>query len=72
MFEGVSGHTLVGYQHDVTLEVGGQRIPNVNIAFSRDMPDSAVNILGQQAFFEISPIKFTYRTKEIGLIGRSW
>ena len=67
-FEGVSGHRLVGFQHDVTLEVGGNRFPNVTIAFSRDMPDNAVNILGQQGFFEICPIKFTYSAKEIDLM----
>jgi hypothetical protein len=68
VFEGVSGHTLIGYQHDVSLEVGGQRLPNVTIAFSRQMPDNAVNILGQQGFFELFPIKFTYRLKEIDLM----
>lgn len=67
-FEGVSGHRLVGYQHDVTLEVGGIKFPNVSIAFSRHMPENAVNILGQQGFFEICPIKFTYRVKEIDIM----
>jgi Aspartyl protease len=67
-FEGVSGHRVVGYQHDVTLEVGGNRFHAVPIAFTRDMPDNAVNILGQQGFFEIFPIKFTYRIKEIDLM----
>lgn len=68
LFEGVSGHTLVGYQHDVTLEVGGERFPDVTLAFCRGMPDNAVNILGQQGFFEICPIKFTYRLKEIDIM----
>jgi hypothetical protein len=49
LFEGVSGHTLVGYQHDMTLEIGGYRVPNVTIAFCRGMPDNAVNILGNRA-----------------------
>lgn len=68
LFEGVSGETLVGYRHDVTLEAGGHHFRNISIAFSRDLPDNAVNILGQQGFFEICPIKFTYRLKEIELI----
>ena len=62
------GHRVTGYQHDVTLEVGGNRFHEVPIAFTRDMPDNAVNILGQQGFFEIFPIKFTYRIKEIDLV----
>ena len=68
MFEGVSGHQLAGYQHDVTIEVGGSRFANVTLAFCSDMPDNAVNILGQQGFFDLFPIKFTYRLKEIELI----
>ena len=67
-FEGVSGHRVSGYQHNVTLEVGGNRFHEVPIAFTRDMPDNAVNILGQQGFFEIFPIKFTYHIKEIDLM----
>jgi Aspartyl protease len=70
-FEGVSGHRLIGYQHDVTLEVGGHSFPNVTIAFSHDMPDNATNILGQQGFFDICPIKFTYRKKEIEVMTAS-
>lgn len=67
-FEGVSGHRLTGYRHEITLEIGGNRFANVPIAFSRGMPDNAVNILGQQGFFEICPVKFTYRKKEIELM----
>jgi hypothetical protein len=66
-FEGVSGHRVVGYQHAVTLEIGGNRFHKVPLAFSRDMPDNAVNILGQKGFFELFPITFTYRTKEIDI-----
>lgn len=67
-FEGVSGHTLLGYQHSATLIVVGNRFQNISIAFCRDMPDNAVNILGQQGFFDICPIKFTYRLKEIDIM----
>lgn len=70
-FEGISGHRIIGYQHDVTLEVGGNRFHKIPIAFTEDMPDNAVNILGQQGFFEIFPIKFIYRLKEIELMTRS-
>lgn len=67
-FEGVSGHSIVGYLHEVTLELGGVRLPPIGVAFSRDFPDRAVNILGQQGFFEMCPIKFTYRRKEIAIV----
>ena len=65
IFEGISGHRIAGYQHSVNLIVGGKRIPHVMIAFSEDMPDNSVNILGQQGFFELFPITFNYRKKEI-------
>ena len=45
VFEGVSGHTLVGYRHEVTIEIGGHRFASP-IAFTSEMPDNAVNILG--------------------------
>lgn len=67
-FEGVSGHTLRGYRHSITLQVGGHSIASVSVAFSEDMPDNAVNILGQEGFFEICPIKFTLRKKEIDIM----
>lgn len=67
-FEGVSGHFLTGYLHDVDLNVGGNPFRDVNIAFSRDMPDNAVNILGQQGFFDLFPIKFTYSARQIELM----
>lgn len=67
-FESVSGHVLHAFFHEVDLEIGGNRLPNVSIAFSREMPDNAMNILGQQGFFGICPIKFTYTKREIELM----
>jgi hypothetical protein len=32
------------------------------------MPDNAVNILGQEGFFDLFPTKFTFGKKEIGLM----
>ena len=68
VFEGVSGHRLVGYSHEVTIEVGGHAFAPMPIAFSHEMPDNAVNILGQQGFFDLFPIKFTYGKREIDLM----
>lgn len=67
-FEGVSGRFLFGYCHDVDLIVGGNFFADVSIAFSRGMPDNATNILGQQDFFDLFPIKFTYGRKQIELM----
>jgi hypothetical protein len=68
VFEGVSGHQLIGYRHEVTIEVGGHSFASMPIAFSRGMLDNAVNILGEQGFFELFPIKFTYSKREIELM----
>jgi len=67
-FQGISGDILRGYRHEVTLEVGGRKFHDIEIAFSRDMPDNVVNILGQEGFFAICPIKFTYSKKEIDIM----
>lgn len=67
-FEGVSGHQIIGYRHEITLEVGGHSFAKVPIAFSAEMPDNAVNILGQMGFFEICPIKFSYQQREIDIM----
>lgn len=67
-FQGISGGPLNGFVHTVTLEIGGNRFHDVDIAFSREMPDNAVNILGQEGFFELFPVKFTLRKQEIELM----
>lgn len=68
VFEGVSGSVLYGYCHEIELIVGGNMFENVTIAFTRDMPDNATNILGQQDFFALFPVKFTYSKKQIELM----
>lgn len=68
LFEGVSGHTLLGYRYEVTLEVGRHQFERVPIAFTAEMPDNAVNILGQRGFFELLPIAFSYGKREIEIL----
>ena len=68
LFYGIAGDPVIGYFHKVTLEIGGNPFPEVDIAFSFEIPDDAVNILGQQGFFELCPIKFTYAKKEIDVM----
>lgn len=67
-FEGVTGHRLTAYCHDVTLIIGGNDFSHVCVAFCDDMPDNAMNILGQEDFFSMFPIKFTFRKKEVTLM----
>lgn len=67
-FEGVSGHRIIGHRHDITLEIGGHRFSKFPVAFTAGMPDNAVNILGQQGFFELCPIKFSYQQREIDIM----
>lgn len=40
----------------------------IPVAFTADMPDNAVNNLGQGGFFELCPIKFSYQQKEIDIM----
>ena len=67
-FEGVTGHRFIGYSHGVTLIIGGVHFQNVSVAFSRSMPDNATNILGQQGFFSLFPVKLTYSKNEVELM----
>ncbi len=67
-FEGVTGATFVGYDHEVTLVLGGHAFANVPITFARGMPDNAAGILGQEGFFDLFPIKFTYSKHQIELM----
>jgi len=70
-FEGVTGATFVGYQHEVSLIVGGNSFANVLITFAEGMPDNAAGILGQDGFFDLFPIKFTYSKHQIELMART-
>lgn len=67
-FEGVTGAKFVGYHHEVTLIIGGNTFTNVGIAFAKGMPDNAVGILGQEGFFDLFPVKFTYSKHQIELM----
>ncbi len=68
-FSGITGDRLVGYQHDVTLEIGGNRFGPLSIAFSYDIPPGQwYDILGQEDFFTLFPIKFSRSKKQIHLM----
>lgn len=66
-FEGVTGDTMIGYLHEITLIVGGRPFKKRMIAFSEDMPESAVNILGQEGFFDLLTISFNNAEQEIDI-----
>ena len=67
-FEGISGKILTGFCHHVTLGIGGNQLENTPIVFVVDMPDNAVNILGQLGFFEHCTITLNYAEKEVSII----
>ena len=64
-FESVTGHRLTPFWHELVLEVAGRKIGPCAVAFSRHMPDNAVNILGQLGFFEHFPVTLTYSKKSV-------
>ena len=68
-FVGISGAPVRGYRHEVSLEVGGSSFANLSIAFSDDLSPDSFNILGQEEFFALFPIKFTFSKREITLMG---
>lgn len=68
-FVGISGAPVRGYRHEVAIEVGGNRFENFSIAFSHDLSPDSFNILGQEEFFVLFPIKFTFSKLEIVLMG---
>ena len=70
-FFGISGAPARAYRHVVSLEVGGNQFYGLNIAFSPDLSPDTFNILGQEDFFALFPIKFNYAKQEIHLMTSS-
>lgn len=67
-FLGITGHVLTGYRHEVTLLVGGNPFV-ISIAFCPNFsPDVFHGILGQEDFFSLFRIKFSYVKSQIELV----
>lgn len=67
-FVGISGAPVRGYRHEVTLDIGGHKFANLSIAFSHDLSPDSFNILGQEEFFALFPVKFTFSKLELTLM----
>lgn len=67
-FTGVTGHSLTGYRHDVTMLVGGNPV-EINLAFCPKFDQDVFNgILGQEDFFRLFRIKFSRAKRSIEIV----
>ena len=66
-FHGIKGDPLIAYAHEVSIEVGGNQLGTIQLAFSDELSPESLNILGQRDFFALFPIKFTFSKHEINL-----
>lgn len=63
---GIGGDSIKGYQHTVELKVG-RNIINTSITFSRQIPNNAIAVLGNQGFFDHFTVIFNYKDKTISI-----
>ena len=67
-FTGITGHSIRGYRHTITMVVGGIPI-EIGMYFCPEFHADVFNgILGQEDFFDLCPIKFTRRKRKIELM----
>jgi hypothetical protein len=67
-FYGIKGTPLIGYAHEVSLEVDGKHFGTSKIAFSDELSPESFNILGQREFFALFSIMFSYSKLEVELM----
>ncbi len=63
---GIGGDQIKGYQHSVEIKVGKNLI-KTSIIFSRQIPDNAIAVLGNQGFFNHFLVTFNYKDKTISI-----
>ena len=69
LFEAVAGEEFVGYVHTVTVKLGGHRYSDVSVGFAPNISTCNFGgMLGQEDFFSLFRIKFTYSKKEVELV----
>lgn len=61
---GIGGDSIKGYLHTVEIKVG-KKLISTTIIFSRQIPDNAIAVLGNQGFFDHFSVTFNYKTKTI-------
>ena len=63
---GIGGDSIKGYKHNVEMKVGRNLIMTT-IVFSRQIPDNAIAVLGNQGFFDHFSVTFNYKAKTISI-----
>jgi predicted aspartyl protease len=61
---GIGGDSIKGYIHVVEIKVG-KKLVKTSILFSRQIPDNATAVLGNQGFFDHFCVTFNYKDKAI-------
>lgn len=61
---GLGGDSIKGYLHTVEIKVG-KNLVKTSIIFSRNIPDNATAVLGNQGFFNHFCVTFDYKSKTI-------
>jgi len=63
---GIGGDSIKGYEHKVDIKVGHKRICTT-IVFSRQIPNNAIAVLGNQGFFNHFIVEFDYNSKKLSI-----
>ena len=63
---GIGGDSIKGYKHNVEIKVGKNLIKTM-IVFSRQIPDNATAVLGNQGFYDHFTATFNYKEKIISI-----
>lgn len=63
-FLGIGGAKVIGYQHRITIEVGGHKF-NIKAYFAYNLGPSSYGVLGQRGFFDLFRIRFIYSKKSV-------
>lgn len=61
---GIGGDSIKGYQHKVEIKIGINLI-KTTIVFSRQIPNNATAVLGNQGFFDHFTVTFNYKNEVI-------
>lgn len=63
---GIGGDSIKGYQHKVEIKIGKNLI-QTTIVFSRQIPNNATAVLGNQGFFDHFTVTFNYKNEVISI-----
>lgn len=63
---GIGGDSIKSYLHNVQIKIG-KKLIKTTIVFSRQIPDNAIAVLGNQGFFDHFSVTFAYKEKTISI-----